>query len=46
VPAFFKIGLTTADLKAKGTTPDKKEDFLPRVMDGHMQWMIEQRRVT
>jgi len=27
-PAFFKIGLTMAALKAEGTTPDKREELM------------------
>jgi hypothetical protein len=45
-PAFFKIGLTIAALKAEGTTPEVSEVFMARVIEGQTQSMIVQRRDT
>jgi len=33
-----------AALKAEGTTPDKREEFMASVMDGHMRSMIEPKK--
>ncbi len=45
-PGFFKIGLTMADLKAAGTTPETREELIAFVMEGLTQSIILQRRGT
>ncbi len=44
--AFFKIGLTIAALKAEGTTPEVREEFMALLIEGQTQSMISQRTDT